>query len=104
MYVKRGVIKDACKVFDAMDAKGVVCWNAIIVGYGKYGEGKQALKLFAKMLQGGPRPDEITIASILSSSANLAAASEASQVHDYVAKCRFQAFLPIGNALIMAYA
>ncbi|WOL10683.1 Pentatricopeptide repeat-containing protein [Canna indica] len=104
MYVKCGAIGDARQVFDLMAVRNVVTWNTIIVGYGKHGEGKEALKIFGNMLQGGLRPDELTIASILSSCANLAAANETMQVHGYVVKYGFQSFVSIGNALIMAYA
>ncbi|XP_042406174.1 pentatricopeptide repeat-containing protein At2g46050, mitochondrial-like isoform X6 [Zingiber officinale] len=104
MYAKCAVIKDARHVFDRMDNKNVVCWNTIIVGYGKCGEGKEALMLFNNMLRGGLKPDGLTLASILSTCANLASSNEATQVHGYVVKNGFQAYLSIGNALIIAYA
>ncbi|CAN6335765.1 unnamed protein product [Urochloa humidicola] len=48
-------------------------------------------------------PDERTLASVLSSCANMAAANEAAQVHAYAQKRGLQGFLQVANALIMAY-
>ncbi|KAL6905498.1 hypothetical protein ACP4OV_003099 [Aristida adscensionis] len=104
MYAKRGRVADARRVFDAMAVRNVVSWNAIIVCYGRHGGGgKGAVELFLQMLRGGCFPDELTLASVLSSCANMAAANEATQVHTYAIKRGLQGFLQVSNALIMAY-
>ena len=104
MYSKYGRIADAHRVFNAMVVRNVVSWNAIIVCYGWHGEGKHAVELFRWMLRDGCCcPDERTLASVLSSCANMAAANEATQVHSYAQKRGLQGFLQVANALIMAY-
>ena len=104
MYSKYGRIADAHRVFNAMVVRNVVSWNAIIVCYGWHGEGKDAVELFRWMLRDGCCcPDERTLASVLSSCANMAAANEATQVHSYAQKRGLQGFLQVANALIMAY-
>ncbi|TKW07148.1 hypothetical protein SEVIR_7G288700v4 [Setaria viridis] len=104
MYAKYGRMADARRVFEAMVVRNVVSWNAIIVGYGCHGEGKEAVELFRRMLRDGCcRPDERTLASVLSSCAHMAAVSEATQVHAYAQKRGLQGFLQVANALIMAY-
>ncbi|OEL27813.1 Pentatricopeptide repeat-containing protein [Dichanthelium oligosanthes] len=105
MYAKYGRVADARRVFDAMVLRNVVTWNAIIVCYGCNGEGKDAVELFRQMLRDGCCcwPDERTLASVLSSCANMAAANEATQVHAYTQKRGLQGFLQVANALIMAY-
>ncbi|CAM0146385.1 unnamed protein product [Urochloa decumbens] len=104
MYAKCGRVADARRVFDAMVVRNVVSWNAIIVCYGCHGEGKDAVGLFRQMLRDGRCcPDERTLASVLSSCANMAAANEAMQVHAYAQKRGLQGFLQVANALIVAY-
>ncbi|KAF6157702.1 hypothetical protein GIB67_037275 [Kingdonia uniflora] len=104
VYVKNGSIEDGRKAFDGIITKNVVCWNSMIVGYGQYGDGKEATKLFHQMLRGRLNPDELTLASILSSCANLAAITEIVQIHAHATKKGLEAFLSMGNALINAYA
>jgi pentatricopeptide repeat protein len=105
MYAKYGRVAHARRVFDAMVFRNVVSWNAIIVGYGCHGEGKEAVELFRRMLRDGCCcfPDEGTLASVLSSCANMAAANEAAQVHAYAQKRGLQGILQVANALILAY-
>ncbi|GJM87792.1 hypothetical protein PR202_ga03785 [Eleusine coracana subsp. coracana] len=104
MYAKCVQIADARRVFDDMVVRNVVSWNAMVVCYGRNGEGKEALELFRLMLRDGfCCPDELTLASVLSSCANMAAANEATQVHAYAVKMGAQGFLQVANALIMAY-
>ncbi|CAN6344643.1 unnamed protein product [Urochloa humidicola] len=104
MYAKCGQVADARRVFDAMVVTNIVTWNAIIVCYGCNGEGKDAVELFRWMLRDRRCfPDERTLASVLSSCANMAAANEAVQVHAYAQKRGLQGFLQVANALIMAY-
>ncbi|KAF8658075.1 hypothetical protein HU200_059540 [Digitaria exilis] len=104
MYAKYGLVADARRVFDNMVVRNVVSWNAIIVCYGCHGEGKNAVELFRLMLMDGCCcPDERTLASVLSSSANMAAANEATQVHACAQKRGLQGFLQVANALIVAY-
>ncbi|CAN6339913.1 unnamed protein product [Urochloa humidicola] len=104
MYAKCGRIADARRVFDGMVVRNIVSWNAIIVCYGCNGEGKDAVEQFRWMLRDGRCfPDERTLASVLSSCANMAAANEAVQVHAYAQKRGLQGFLQVANALIMVY-
>ncbi|EAZ39333.1 hypothetical protein OsJ_23759 [Oryza sativa Japonica Group] len=65
--------------------------------------GKEAFDLFVSMMRHGFCPDELTLASLLSSCADMAAANEATQLHAYTVRRGLQDFLQVGNALIMAY-
>eukprot|EP01018_Ginkgo_biloba_P002828 Gb_14729 [translate_table: standard] len=66
MYAKCGSIVKAHHVFDEMSQLDVVSWNAMIVGYSKHGQGKEALQLFEKMQKSGMKPDDITFVGVLS--------------------------------------
>ncbi|KAJ6821595.1 pentatricopeptide repeat-containing protein-like, mitochondrial [Iris pallida] len=105
MYAKCRLVEDARRAFDLMDCRNVVSWNSIVVGYGRHGGGKEAMRLLVRMIRGGrPKPDEVTLASVLSSCADSAAAGEATQVHGFLAKGGYEGFTSVGNALIVAYA
>ncbi|KAJ0967262.1 hypothetical protein J5N97_024179 [Dioscorea zingiberensis] len=104
MYMKSGDIKDAHNVFDTMRHRNIVSWNSIIVGYGMHGDGKKAMSVLIEMMQQGFKPDEQTLASVLSSCANQAAANEATQAHNYAIKTGLHDHLSVSNALTFAYA
>ncbi|XP_074330519.1 pentatricopeptide repeat-containing protein At2g46050, mitochondrial [Apium graveolens] len=104
MYVKNDVMYDARKVFQAMKFKNLISWTTLIVGYGRHGDGKEATMLLVQMLGEGFNPDELTLASVLSSCGNLSLSGEIVQIHAYAIKTAISAFLSVGNALINAYS
>ncbi|CAK7348856.1 unnamed protein product [Dovyalis caffra] len=104
MYAKNENIDDARKAFDGMAARNVVSWNTMVVGYGRLGDGEEAMKILKGMFQEDLGPDEITLASIISSCSSALACWEIMQVHACVLKNGFHAFLLIANALINAYS
>ncbi|KAK6920100.1 E motif [Dillenia turbinata] len=104
MYAKSDYIDDAHRAFDGMAIRNVVSWTTIIVGYGRHGNGKDAIKLLKEMLREDFCPDELTLASTLSSCANISSCCEVTQVHSHATKKGFQAFCSIVNALINAYS
>eukprot|EP01018_Ginkgo_biloba_P031951 Gb_09797 [translate_table: standard] len=65
MYAKSGSIDIACQLFGKMSERNLVTWNAMIVGYGLHGCGKEAIALFKQMQQAGMMPDYITFIGVL---------------------------------------
>ncbi|XP_078444023.1 pentatricopeptide repeat-containing protein At4g30700-like [Wolffia australiana] len=65
MYAKCGSVTEARRIFDAMEEKTVVSWNAMIAGYGLHGLGRDALQLFDEMLQAGMAPSSVTFLAAL---------------------------------------
>ncbi|XP_051204482.1 pentatricopeptide repeat-containing protein At4g30700 [Lolium perenne] len=65
MYVKCGSIAEARCIFNRMDNKNVVSWNAMISGYGLHGQGAEALKLYKDMLDAHILPTSSTFLSVL---------------------------------------
>jgi pentatricopeptide repeat protein len=65
MYTKSGSIELAGHVFDKMPERDLVSWNAMIVGYGKYGYGKESLAHFYQMQQAKIKPDNVTFTGVL---------------------------------------
>ncbi|KAF8017086.1 hypothetical protein BT93_H2335 [Corymbia citriodora subsp. variegata] len=101
---KNGRIDDAWKAFDIMPSKNVVSWTTIIVGYGRVTNGTMAMKLLQEMLQKDFHPDELTLASVLSSCSHTSSASEIMQIHARTIKSGFESFLSVLNSLINVYS
>ncbi|XP_048141270.1 pentatricopeptide repeat-containing protein At2g46050, mitochondrial [Rhodamnia argentea] len=101
---KNGRIDDAHKAFRMTPSKNVVSWNTIIVGYGRVADGLMAMKLLQEMLQKDFHPDELTLASVLSSCGNTSSSSEIMQIHAHTIKSGFESFLSVLNSLINAYS
>ncbi|KAF9668983.1 hypothetical protein SADUNF_Sadunf14G0060200 [Salix dunnii] len=104
MYAKSENIDDARKAFDGMAARNLVSWNTMVVGYGRLGDGEEAMKLLMGMLQEDIRPDEITLTSIIRSCSCASTYCEIMQVNAHVLKNGLHACLSIANALINAYS
>lgn len=65
MYAKCGSIEDASHSFLEIPRRGIVSWSAMIGGMAQHGHGKEALRLFAQMLEHGLLPNHITLTSVL---------------------------------------
>ncbi|KAK1266283.1 Pentatricopeptide repeat-containing protein [Acorus gramineus] len=77
MYAKCGRIHAARRVFDAMEEKNVVAWNAMLSGLAMHGHGRAVLSLFAKM---DLPPDEITFIGVLSACSHSGLVDEGQRV------------------------
>jgi pentatricopeptide repeat protein len=105
MYAKCEQPEEARKVFEAMPERNVVTWNSLITCYEQNGPVGEALVLFVEMMDAGFIPDEVTLASVMSACAGLAADREGRQVHTRVVKCdRFREDMILNNALVDMYA
>ncbi|XP_061375910.1 pentatricopeptide repeat-containing protein At2g44880 [Gastrolobium bilobum] len=66
MYAKCGEINKAKLLFEEMPEKEIASWNALINGFAVNGCAKEALEVFAMMIQEGFKPNEITMIGALS--------------------------------------
>ncbi|ONK60931.1 uncharacterized protein A4U43_C08F24200 [Asparagus officinalis] len=65
LYVKRGRLRTARRLFDRMKDRNLISWSTMISGYGMHGFGKDALELFDQM-KSLIRPDHIVFVAVLS--------------------------------------
>ncbi|XP_048326552.2 putative pentatricopeptide repeat-containing protein At5g13230, mitochondrial [Ziziphus jujuba] len=70
MYAKCGSIKDARLVFDKLNKRDEVSWNAIISGYSMHGLGVEAIKVFEMMQKTNCKPNKLTFVGVLSGCSN----------------------------------
>lgn len=66
MYFKCGNVDDAIKMFSNMPSTDVVSWNTLISGYLMHRQGDRALEIWLKMQEEGIKPDQVTLALIIS--------------------------------------
>ena len=70
MYAKCGSIKDARTIFDTLNERDEVSWNAMISGYSMHGLGREALKFFEMMQDMKCKPNKLTFVGVLSACSN----------------------------------
>ncbi|KAJ4977194.1 hypothetical protein NE237_002300 [Protea cynaroides] len=67
MYSKCGNLTYSRRVFDGMSERTVITWNAMLVGYGKHGLGREVVELFRLMRKENEvQPDSITFMAVIS--------------------------------------
>ncbi|KAG2668284.1 hypothetical protein I3760_15G152900 [Carya illinoinensis] len=108
MYAKCGLVcNDAFAVFNSMNQKDVVSWNAIIAGFAENKLTGNAIKWFQWMLEGPVEPNYATIANILPVCASLdenAPYHLGREIHCYVQRrTELISDVSVRNALVSFY-
>ena len=103
-YVKLGDIKPARQIFDSLRVRDVVAWTAMIVGYVQNGFNHDAMELFRSMIKEGPKPNNYTLATMLSVSSSLASLDHGRQIHASATRSGDASSVSVSNALITMYA
>lgn len=103
-YFKAGDAEEARAVFDRIPTRNLVNWNALIAGYAQIGCSEQALEAFHLMLQERVKPDEFTMASLLSACAQLGSLEQGKKVHDFINQEHIRKNHFVMNGLIDMYA
>ncbi|XP_010923157.1 pentatricopeptide repeat-containing protein At2g39620 [Elaeis guineensis] len=104
VYAQCGSFSSAHILFDALDPKDVVTWNALINGYAQMGEAGKALQMFYQLRSLGQQPDPGTIVGVLPACALLSCLDEGACIHGLVIRNGFDSDLHVKNAIIDMYA
>ncbi|KAH0470881.1 hypothetical protein IEQ34_000604 [Dendrobium chrysotoxum] len=103
-YAKCGMFRESLLVFEAMEERDVVSWNAIFAAYIRHGDLIGASKLLKEMLLQCKDLNVCTYSSILSLCADLPAIQWGLAAHCCVLKLDFDANVVVGSSLIDMYA
>ncbi|KAL7594036.1 hypothetical protein Lser_V15G31649 [Lactuca serriola] len=103
MYAKQGELQCARNVFDKMPERDVVSWTSLMTGYACNNTHEESLKLFCEMRISGIKPDQVVIANILSSCAELTVLGFGQQVQADFIKSGFHSSLSVDNSLVSFY-
>lgn len=104
LYIKCGAVDKARQLFDECVDKNLVLYNTMMSNYVKLGKVKDAVDIFRGMLDVGPKPDRVTMLSVITSSAELGELWFGKQCHAYVLRNGLGSWDSIGNSLIDMYA
>ncbi|CAI0545063.1 unnamed protein product [Linum tenue] len=105
VYSKQGNLDSALTIFNHMEGKDVVSWTSLVVGYSHNGSYEESLKLFCAMhVTGSIQLDQLIVANIMSSCAELAIMEFGQQLHAILVKSGLESSLSVDNSLVTMYA
>ncbi|KAL0335616.1 UNVERIFIED_CONTAM: Pentatricopeptide repeat-containing protein, chloroplastic [Sesamum radiatum] len=104
LYAKFGCILDAVSVFRDMPTKDLISWNAMIWGYVKSGNCKQAFALFRKMRNEDVGVDRVSFSCLLSACVACKDLCLGRMIHAHVKSIGLESDVSVGTALINMYA
>jgi len=103
MYAKCGALMEACLIFDDMEIKDAVSWNAIIAAHEQNEQVEETLSLFVSMLRSTMEPDDYTFGSVVKACAGKKALNYGMEVHGRVIKSGMGLDWFVGSAIIDMY-
>lgn len=104
VYSKCSCICDARLVFNEMNEKDIVVWNAMFCGYAQQLENEEALKLYSELKLSRQNPNEFTFAALISAASNLASIQHGQQFHNQIIKVGLENDPFVTNALVDMYS
>ncbi|KAL2530695.1 Pentatricopeptide repeat-containing protein [Forsythia ovata] len=102
-YVKYGLLNDACELFVKMPEKNCVSYTTMIMGLAQNGFYGDAIWVFGKMRNNGVVPNEVTMASIISSYAHFDDIQNVKLLHSLVLKLGLDVFVLVSTNLVHLY-
>jgi pentatricopeptide repeat protein len=103
MYAKCGALMEACWIFDDMERKDAVSWNAIIAAHEQNEQVEETLSLFVSMLRSTMEPDDFTFGSVVKACAGQQALNYGMEIHGRVIKSGMGLDWFVGSAMIDMY-
>ncbi|KAL2458651.1 Tetratricopeptide repeat (TPR)-like superfamily protein [Abeliophyllum distichum] len=103
MYARCGQMEEAQAMFDRLERKNEVSWNAVIAAYARKGEGENAVRLFSDMKRDGFEPTHFTYSSVFVACASTGALEQGKWVHADMVKSGLKLMAFVGNTLLDMY-
>ncbi|URE32712.1 Pentatricopeptide repeat-containing protein [Musa troglodytarum] len=104
-YLSNGDLGSARSLFDQTTDRDVVLWNTIISGYTRRGDYHKVLEAFDRILRGHDvKPNEATLATVLSACSKLGALRRGRRIHVYAEANGLNTSVCVSNGLIDMYA
>ncbi|GMH04149.1 hypothetical protein Nepgr_005988 [Nepenthes gracilis] len=104
LYGKQGNVDMARSLFDQMQVRTLVSWNAIIAAYEQNDAGGNAVKIFLRMQHEKVEYDYITMVTVISACTSLGALGTGRWIHELVKNKGLKTNVSIQNALIDMYS
>ncbi|XP_047318774.1 pentatricopeptide repeat-containing protein At3g49740 [Impatiens glandulifera] len=101
MYSKWGDLDTAIAIFERLEGKDLVSWNAMIKIYAQMNSGRAVISTYLQMQNMGIRPDEFTFGSLLTSSESVPFIEK---IQAIVIKNGLISIIEVSNALMSAFS
>lgn len=102
-YVKFGQLDNARRLFEAMPEKVCVSYTTMIMGLSQSDCWTEAIEVFKDMRSAGVVPNEVTMASVLSSCLRVGGIWDCRMLHALVVKLPFQVCVLVSTNLVHMY-
>ncbi|CAN7134183.1 unnamed protein product [Brassica rapa subsp. narinosa] len=103
MYAKCGDLTSSHDLFNRLNNRNIITWNAMLAANAHHGHGEEVLKLVSKMRSLGMNLDQFSFSEGLSAAAKLAVLEEGQQLHGLAVKLGFEQDCFIFNAAADMY-
>lgn len=104
MYAKCGEFEESRRLFDAIQERDVVSWNALFSCYVQRECCGEAVDLFMEMIKSGIRPNEFSFSTIINACAGVVDVSKGRKLHGFLIKLGYESDPFSANALVDMYA
>ncbi|KAH7283313.1 hypothetical protein KP509_34G000500 [Ceratopteris richardii] len=103
MFGKCGSPEDAYIVFNKLQKRTIITWNALMTAHLQQGDGKSALELFWRLVSENQSPSEITFVYALTACGDLSSLDDGKMIHIDITKYGLDSHDKISNALVSMY-
>lgn len=104
MYAKFGCSEKASAIFENIEVRNVVSWNAMIANLTQNGAEAEAFRLVIEMQKNGECPNSFTLVNLLPACSRVASVKMGKQIHAWSIRRSLMSDLFVSNALIDVYA
>ncbi|CAD6333069.1 unnamed protein product [Miscanthus lutarioriparius] len=104
MYAKFGCLEKASAIFENIEERNVVSWNAMIANLAQNGAETEAFRLVIEMQKNGECPNSFTLVNLLPACSRVASVKMGKQIHAWSIRRSLMSDLFVSNALIDVYA
>ncbi|XP_050231289.1 putative pentatricopeptide repeat-containing protein At1g17630 [Mercurialis annua] len=110
-HAEAGLCDEALEIFSQLERSGdclrlrpnVVSWSAVIDGFASGGRGEESLELFRRMQDAKILANAVTISTVLSVCAELAALIHGRELHGHAIRAVIDKNILVGNGLVNMY-
>lgn len=104
LYMKCSHLRQGQQLFESMQDRDLVSWNALVSGFAHNGQLEEAIYFFIRMISVMERPDTITIVSLLQGCASLGALHQGRLIHNFIIRHELNYCLSMETSLVDMYS
>ncbi|KAI5063142.1 hypothetical protein GOP47_0021689 [Adiantum capillus-veneris] len=104
VYTKYANVEEVINIFNSLQERTVVAWNAVIKGCNHHQHTDESLQFFLQMQTEGIFPTHVTFITVVKTCSDAAALSQGKIIHSQVLACGLNSNVTVHNTLIDMYA